>query len=250
MSWIAVLMVAGGCGLPEYYNKMDAQAARVREFDETNNLLDDPIDMPTMQTVTSKEEKPAWPFDVYLRLPRGYGTAPKDKNPYYINFAFFRYSGPGPSYNVFLVAAFVAESDKKQETGKYFPKLFRTYVKSAIEDFYARTSAPKFSLKLPDTSKERTETMRRFSAYPEEGKSLSYSVYEYTDAANVKAAPQSVFRVHILEEESKQVCIVEQRPLRVVNEEYDKAFKLCLRTLDISTDAASKRAQFRKAKGS
>lgn len=247
--WIALFALAAGCGLPEYYTRMDAQRARLQEFDEVNSLLDDPIDMPTMPSITSKEEKPAWPFDVHLRLPKGFGTAPKEKTPYYINFAFFRYGGEDATYNLFVVAAFVAESDKKQETGKYYPKLFRNYVKSALEDYYAKNTTPKFLLRLPENVKERTETLPRFLPYPNEGKPLSYSVSEYTDVVNKNVATQSVFRVHVHEEDGKQVCIVEQRPLRGASDEFDKAVKACLRTLDVSTDAGAKRAQFRKAKG-
>jgi hypothetical protein len=248
----ALLVIgAGGCGLSDYQNRMDTQRTRIQKFDEINNLLDDPIGMPMMQFGVVKEEKPAWPFDVYLRLPRGFSTAPKDKAPYYINFAFFRYSAGDPAYNIFIVAANVAEPKKEQEIGKYHPKYFRDYVRAAIGDYYLKTQ--KFNLVLPDKVKPSVETVERVSTYPaEDAKPLLFETYEYRDTANTKITEHSVFRAYFhdtLPPDSRQICIVVQRPLRTPNENFDKAIKACLGTLDISGEAAGKRAQFKKARG-
>ncbi len=246
--FVALLLIgAGGCGLSDYQNRMDAQRTRVQKFDEINNLLDDPIQMPMVQIGVAKEDKPAWPFDIYLRLPSGFSTTPKEKTPYYINFAFFRYGGGDPAYNVFIVAAYVADPKKDQEIGKYHAKSFREYARAAIVDYYVKTQ--KFNLVLPDKVKPGIETAERVSMYPDDLKPILYETYEYRDTSNTKLTEHSVFRACFHESEGKQICIVVQRPLRAPNENFDKAIKACLGTLDMSSDAASKRAQFKKARG-
>ena len=241
-----IVLAASGCGLRDYQSRMDEQRKRVQEIDEFHSLLDDPIEMPVMLYLNSKEEKPAWPFEIYLRLPKGYGMTPKDKTPYYI--PCFRYSGGDPAYSVFIAAANLVESDAKQDVGKYTAKNFRVYVKRAIEDFYVKTY-DKFKLTLPEKVEERSDIVKSFALYPDEGKPMLFKIYEYYDTANVKTKDHSVFRVHLHEDGARQICIVEQRPLRMPNEAHDKAFRACLRTLDMSPEAATKRSQFKKARG-
>jgi len=255
--WLAMafLICASGCGLSDYQTRMDAQRVRIQEIDETNELLDDPIEMPTLQNATGKEDKLAWswrdetgrdfPVDVFLRLPKGFGTVPKDKNPYYTNFSFFRYAGAEPGFNIFLVAAFIAEADAKQGVSKYHPKSFRFYVRKSIEDYYVKTT--KFNLVLPEKVEDRSETFKRLSHYPSDARPIVYTYYEYRDTNNNKTKDHSSFRVYLHQEGDRQVCLVDQRPLRSPNEAHDKAVTACLRTLDVSDDAAIKRRQFRKA---
>src|SRR5439155_9457336 len=104
MCGLAVIALTGasGCGLSEYQSRMDEQRTRLQNFDDNNRLLDDPIDMPRLK-LKDKDgnpgEKLAWP-DVFLRLPKGYATTPKDKDPYgYVFlekqnlFPCYRYAG-------------------------------------------------------------------------------------------------------------------------------------------------------------
>jgi hypothetical protein len=225
---------------------MDAQRARIKEMDETNALMDDPIEMPSMKFGLSKEMVPAWPYGVYLRLPTGFGTTPKEATPYYENFPFFRYSGNEPNYNLFVAAALIAESDAKQDVAKYVPKNFRAYIRKAIEDYYFKEK--KIKLVLPEKVKEESEKVKRFVPYPEDDVRIVYTVYEYRDTSIKKIAEPSVFRVYLTAEENKQFCIVAHRPLGASNEQFDKAFKACLGTLDIGPDAASKRSQFTRTR--
>jgi hypothetical protein len=247
MKGLAIGLIAiAGCGVNEYHQRMDAQRARIQELDDTNALLDDPIEMPTTQADIGKDVAAAWPFTVYLRLPKNFGTSPKDKTPYYVNFPFYRYTGPDPNYNLFVAAAFVAEADAKQDVLKFTSKNFRVYTRRAIEDYYAKST--KLKLALPDKIEERSEIVKPFAPYPDDSKPMRFLYHEYNDLGNKKTPEHTLFRVFIYEEEGKQVCIVEQRPLRVPNETFDKAIKACLRTLDIGPDAGNKRKKFTKSR--
>jgi len=57
---------------------MDEQRKRVAAFDELNRAIDNPIEMPSVSGKAEKSEAPAWPYDVFLRLPKSYGSAVKD----------------------------------------------------------------------------------------------------------------------------------------------------------------------------
>lgn len=242
--FIAALLVGtAGCGVNDYQQRMEAQRLRIQDFDDTNALLDDPIETPTMQFGFAKELVPAWPFAMYLRLPKDYGRTPKDKSPYYENFPFFRYAGPEAGYAIFVAAASLVEADAKQDVAKFTAKNFRVYTRRAIEDYYAKTNMIKIA--LPDKIEERSEPVKPFTPYPEDLKPMRYLYHEYSDSSNKKAVENTLFRVYILEEDGKQACIVEQRPLRVANEAFDKAIKATLRSLDIGPDAAAKRKKFK-----
>jgi hypothetical protein len=236
---------SSGCGLSDYQQRMDAQRVRIQKFDDTNNLLDDPIEMPIWKTTT--EEKNAWPFDVFLRLPKGFGTAPREKTPYYVNFAFFRYNSHEPAYSIFIVAADVALDAKQETFGKYLPDKFRRYVGEGLKDFYRKKY--KAELVLPEKEELRAEPIERVALYPDDLKPILYRTCEYRDTSNPKAAEPSTFRLHLHESEGKQICIVEQRPLRTPNETFDKAMRASLGTLEFGEAAANKRAQFKKMKG-
>src|SRR5262245_12635119 len=93
----ASVLASSGCGMNDYLSRMDAQRARIQEIDEINGLLDAPIEMPTMKIAATNEERPAWPFEVFLRLPKGYGAA-TDKKPTQENVPFFRFNGPEQDY--------------------------------------------------------------------------------------------------------------------------------------------------------
>ena len=223
---VSLLLIAtGACGVTEYHQRMDAQRARIQDLDETNALLDDPVEMLSMQYGVNKELSPAWPFPVYLRLPKDFGTTPKDKAPYFENFPFFRYTGPDPAYSVFIAAAHVADSEAKQSAANFTAKNFRFYIRRAIEDYYLK--ANKVKLKLPEKIEERNEIVKPFVAYPDEAKPIRYLFHEYNDTAN-KVHGTFLCFAFTSWKKTAQVCIVEQRPAWPA-ENFDKAMKAALR---------------------
>ncbi len=72
------LLVAGallltGCGLSDYAGQMSSEAARVHSWDEESWLLGPPARMPELPKKDDKKQS----WDVFLRLPRGVGDAPR-----------------------------------------------------------------------------------------------------------------------------------------------------------------------------
>jgi hypothetical protein len=244
---LILLIGASGCGLSDYQNRMDAQRVRVQEFDEGNRLLDDPIDMPKIKFQDSQEQA-AWPFEVFLRLPKGYSTMPKEKDPYNYPFPFYRYSGGSEgATNIFVVAAFIQDPQKDQEQAKYYAKNFPGYVRGALEEFSMKTHKVKHL--FPDKVEIKTREVKPVTPYPDP--KIVFKSSQYTDESNKQLKDHSVFEVFFREQANKQVCIVVQRPARPANAaELSKSIEACLGSLDISSDANAKRYAYKKAKGS
>src|SRR5437870_5684245 len=98
--WVVFLWIGvAGCGLSDYEKRMDKHQ-RIVALDETSKLLEDPIEMPMLKKPGSKDDfEAAWPFDVYLRLPKGFGTTVKEQDKKAYDFTtplFVRYSNNEP----------------------------------------------------------------------------------------------------------------------------------------------------------
>jgi hypothetical protein len=255
-----LLIGASGCGLSDYQNRMDAQRKRVQDFDEFNRLLGDPIEMPMVPNQKpkdpakddEKEDAAAWPFDLFLRLPKGYGSTPKDKTPYYDPFPFYRYAGGSEgAIDLFVAAAWVTEPKKDDVYLKYSPVNFRIFIQRALEKYYLKTNKIDYVFQEKRKTQKREPDFKVVTPYadPDNPPKVTYSYLLYTDEENKKAPEHSAFDVYIHEQAGKQVCIVVHRPLQPANAELTKSIEACLGSLDVSKDAANKRAQAKKAKG-
>jgi hypothetical protein len=268
---LAILLLGPvGCGVSEYQSRMDTQRERVKEFDDANRALDDPIEIPSLQLEkpkdlpkdavkepakdSVKDANPAWLFDFYLRLPKGFGSLPKDKVPYFSPFPCFRYAGSESGYDIFVAAALMVDpkAKEKEEFDKYYPDNFRYFVRMAIKDFYFKTNN-KLELKMPDKEKYQVMDVKMLSPFSDVTTRIPYKYYEYTDKP-------SVFRVYIHEEPAnlkdgskepgKQIAIIVHRPRPPrsddVRDAFDKAIDACLGTLDATSESMSKRSQYKK----
>lgn len=248
---LVVLIGASGCGLSDYQSRMDAQRRRVQEFDEANRLLDDPIDVPRIQYRDPKEttpsERAAWDFEMFLRLPQGYATMPRDKAPYH-NFFFRYFGGSEGGLGIFIAAAKVA--DKEEEFGKYSLATFRSYVKPALEDYYLQRY--KIHYLLQEKNKPEKKEFKVVTAYPnpEAPAKIAYTTFTYTDEGNKAQKDHIAFDVYLHERSGKQVCLVVHRPLQSANAAKLKAsIEASLGSLDVTFEAGTKRAEYKKAKG-
>ncbi|MSQ95061.1 MAG: hypothetical protein EXR98_10975 [Gemmataceae bacterium] len=239
------LFAACGCGLSDYQNRMDAQSKRVQEFDDANKILGDPIANPKFQPPQVKDEGTAWPFEIYLRLPQGFDDKPKDKAPYADPFPCFRYASGDATVNIFVVAAKVAEANAKPELRHYTPAKFRTLIREALDEFYAKTYRTTSALQVK--TKPRTVEKKAVAAYPD-GSSISYEHVQYADAGNTKN--RSIFDVYIRDRYGKQVAIVVHQIVQQGGaDHFTTSIDACLGTLDASSEAAGKRIQFKALKG-
>jgi hypothetical protein len=265
------LLGVAGCGLADYQARMDTQRRRITDFDTANRSLDDPIVIPFIQLGGAAKKDPAkdgkddgkegvaaWPFDFYLRLPKGFGATPKDKTPYYSPFPCFRYNGGDPDYDILVAAAFIADAKakEKEEFGKYYPDSFRVFVRLAISDFYKQQT--KSDLVLPKQDKYEVIEVKELSPYSDVNTKIPYKYLSYTDANQPNVKDPTSFRVYLFEDygtpkddgtertPGKQVAIVVRRPLSTQPEPFDKKMDASLGTLDVSAGAGGKRATFRK----
>lgn len=253
-----VLFGISGCGLSDYQKRMDEQRARVQEFDEANKLLDDPLDRPMMKIPEGKDfaDRVGWPFEPFLRLPKGYGVREKDKivyGPPNFPYVFARYSGGREgSHAIFIAAAGVVEPKGKDELFFYTAATFASYVKLSIEDYYDKTH--KVSVVLTEKTKPERREFKAVTPYPDPAGSnkVVYVCYTLTDETDPHFLKEpSAFDVYLHERSSRQMCIIVHRPLAVVAPLHKSSIEACLGSLDLTSDGATKRAEFKKAtKGS
>jgi hypothetical protein len=286
-SLIGVMLIGmAGCGLSDYEKRMDKERERIDEFDKTEKTLEDPLDMATIQTTPAKTKEepnpvakvePAWPFEFYLRLPKGFGHSVKEKNKTfsYGSFPIFRYAGNEAAYNYFVVAALSDDKENFREQ-KYPPELFKIYVQEAIKKFYKMTYGGE--LEIPPTEdlltirdskgkiaspvkKHEVKIFTPFTPKPgEDEKTIVYDQITYSDKNNKKKKEYVQFQAFFFElkypldqvkadkEKGKLVCIVAHLPLQALEDAaFVKMRDACLGTLDLK-DAARKKTEYLKAK--
>ncbi len=240
-----LLSCACGCGLPDYEKRMDVQRARIAEFDEYNLLLDDPIDIPVTPIKAGKPEtQPAWPFPVFLRLPKGYVPG-KEKPTSAKDFPRVRYKLEDAGMNIFVAAAM--EVKKGEDPGKhmYLSSTFRTRIKAALADFCFKEYA--IHVSLTERSKAQLE-FAGLTPYPDTATTLAYDFaqYENLGGGSAKVPAPFTFELYVHENAGRQVAVVFQRAARLANMDgHKKMVEACLGTLDISAAAASKRLAFK-----
>ena len=190
-------------------------------------------------------EVAAWPFDIYLRLPKGFGATPRDKAPYRPFFPCFRYAGGDTTVNIFVVAGRVADEKAKPEFGHFTPANFRTFLRDALDEFHSKTF--KVNAALQVKIKPRTVEKKAVAAYPD-GSAISYEHVQYADAGNAKN--RSIYDVYLRDRYGKQVAIVVHQIVQQGGAgHFTTSIDACLGTLDTSSEAAGKRIQFKALKG-
>jgi hypothetical protein len=230
-----------------------------------NEALDDPIGSPLLPPPPSKNPNEvvgpgsaAWPFEVYVRLPRGFGVDPKDAQPYsdprYFLVPCFRYGGGQAAQNVFVAAATVIDPKDKdkirEEPGRYFAANFSAYLRTSLEDFVLKT----YSARTPLTQKDkaRYKQVKAFATYPDAATpTLTYTHLQFTNEGNKllkDPVDASIFDVFIYEDATKQVGIVFHSQASHGATGHEKSVEACLSTLDVSADASGKRNQFKRSR--
>lgn len=256
---VVVLLAIGitGCGLSDYQGRLDQQSARVREFDELNKLLDDPIDAPpriefeAINPETKEKEKTdkqGWPFEIFVRLPKGHGTTPREKTPFGYPFPLFRYSGGTEgAMSIFVAADWIADPKGDEPEKGMLPAVFRAWLMRGLQDYCGK--ANKIALAVPDKVEPKPiDDVKAVDPYPKA--KLSYKYFELTDKGHPQVKEASVFEVYIREEINKQVAIVFHRPIQPLNAAaLNKSLRACLGSLDVGNNAGPRRVLFRKAKG-
>ena len=238
-----MMLLLAGCGLPDYEKRMDEQRARIAKFDEMNRQLDAPIEMPSVQPKNEKEPpQPAWPFEVYLRLPTGLGTKQKDKVFSMKTFPLVRYAGE-TGMAAFVAAGFIQESKKSDVAAerKFTTETFRRETRVALQI--------KYDVAFSEKQRLSPYEAPIFSAYPDSTTNLMFKHLQYSNLAGGPKIGNFALELYFFEDEEagKQIAIAFQRPARLTDPDaHRRLIDSSLGTLDISNEAPSKRASFRR----
>ncbi len=233
----SLALMAAGCGMADYEKRIDAQQARMRLFDDESRQLGDAIDQPMRKD--GDKDVPAWPFDVFLRLPKGYGAAPKE----YTNgkLLLCRYAGKD-GHNVFVAAGLLAErsKDHKYKAGEWPVEDFRHDVRELLQ--LVNRKELKFSVSFP-TLKLKKLTLQPVSWQTDKMPAIAVEQETSNDEVNPLFKEFPVFRVYHHHQDKHQVAVVYQYPKAQENDAaLTKAIDMSVTTLDIGATAASKRA--------
>lgn len=258
---ILLVFLVAGCGLQDYQKRMDIERRRIQEFDNEDRTLDGMIEVPTRKNKDKQEER-AWPFEVFLRVPKGFETRRLEKEPpkdvkdrepgkepskdIYVytggNLLLYRYPGP-PGFNLFVAAGKIGQKTKDDTflEGEYSPEDFRRKMCLGINEFY-RKEYKGYNLMLPPATKFDKDIRKP------EGVKVVLPELEY-EAMTIPDRPEAKEPTHFLlffhRNGSNQIGIGFQLPKKdVTDASIRDNIDYCLRSLDITDKAAGKRQDF------
>ncbi|MCI0379517.1 MAG: hypothetical protein L0215_18060 [Gemmataceae bacterium] len=241
--YVCLLLLAFvcGCGLDDYEARMDLQRDRMKIFDEENKVLSGCIHPPTMK-VKGGAEKLAVPFDIFLRIPKGFHLGVKtDKNGLFLKDAsfeaagliFYRFEGIQGT-NFFLAAATVATptKDGKRKTG-FSKEEFKDNVRAGLHAIFQRN----FPAIKPNEVVKQPQSYKTEKLQP-----LAFEEYVYGDDKMTVA-------VYYHERNNRQVALIYQYTKQMyADPNTGKGIDVSLKSLDISDAAFGKRLFFNKNK--
>jgi hypothetical protein len=136
---VGLCLVALGCGLTDYEKHMDEEHAFLRDFDEENKFLGDPLEMPLKWVMRGKfkQQEEAVPGKFFLRPPKGFAARSKEGETFpHERVTLYRFPRAGGENLLFTAA----ELNKNPLTGGEIktgiaPKDFRAQVRGALVQF-------------------------------------------------------------------------------------------------------------------
>jgi hypothetical protein len=246
------LMGVVGCGLSDYEKRMDEQRRRVQEYDDTNNLLEDPLEMLPNRLNPKEEGKSIWP-DFFLRLPKGFGTKEKHKDRMLYNWPFLgHYTCDDPALHLYVAAVGLADHSGQEDliNAKYtllnFRKIMKVAVEMVVRKQHWEPNWKKLSDKEFSISEAPAERVGVKQLTPLSGPtpSLTYTMIAYREKKSTENDPPK-FLAYFYDEKPKQICIIVQHPVQLSPDHaFHKQVEVCLGTLDLSSDAAKRRTDY------
>ena len=241
----ALLLTAGalGCGLGDYEERIDRQHTRIKLFDEEVKALGDAIALPGKKE--NNKDVPAWPFDVFLRLPRGTNSAPA--GPYTglgARLPVYLYGKSSTGLNTLVAAGFVAQKNKEgaYKVNEWTPEDFRRELLLGLKDFYSKQYG--FFLDIRPSLTFRPERRTPHGPDGEPNSPIPFEAAEITDDTIKEVKGNSVFLIYHYLAGNRQVGIIYQVP-KVQRGEEMKRVDFSLKSLD-AFNATARRQEFRK----
>lgn len=237
-----------GCGLGDYEQRSDAQREYLKIFEEENQLLGDPLDMPMrkifeagiLQTIT-----PALSQPFFLRPPKGFSSEVKNGDaPFqFQNVALYEY--PGPQGYSILAGTSLITSDlvAKPPKGTLAVKDFQHQVRGALVDFYQRTNGQ--SMPWLNQPPQLKKVVRSIPVPGQAARQVTVETEVLADRPGTKAS--SFLHVYFFVNDSTQGVVVYQIPAQVNdNPAVVRTLNASLNTYELGADAARKRADYRR----
>lgn len=247
---VAALVFAGGCGLADYEKRIDEQKEYLQRFDEENELLGQPLEMPTRTVKDDKGlrlETPL-PLEFFLRPPKGIANKFKAEDPPFVyeGLPVVRYEGP-KGYNVLATTAPVTpEKGKAVAKGSLRVKEFQQRTRGALADYFQKQSGRVMPWLSPDFEKTKPDT--RVFPNPR-GKSTQITFDTQTLAEHVDKKAGALFYLYFTSTPFQQGAIIFQVPAEVSdNAVLKRAIQLSVNTYALGVDATKKRADFRRTR--
>ncbi|MBM4072273.1 MAG: hypothetical protein FJ271_25600 [Planctomycetes bacterium] len=247
---VAALVFTGGCGLEDYEKRMDEQKAYLQLFDEENELLGPPLDMPVRTIKDAKGIRAESPLAVefYLRPPKGIASKFKTDDPpfMYEGVPVFRYQDP-KGYNVLATTGFVAPEKKDgKPTVKDALKVkeFQQRVRGALADYYQKQTGRVVSWLSPEheTTKPEIRTVPNPRGKPTQ---LVFQTQELAEQPGKKVG--SVFFLYFNSNALQQGAFAYQVPAELADHAVVKrAIQLSVNSYGLGMEAAKKRADYRR----
>jgi hypothetical protein len=234
-----------GCGLRDYADRMEQERARVKLFDEENRLLGEMPEAPAplKSDKEGEPDRPIWPFEVFLRLPAKVAGQVESVFAASPPVPVAKYKGKD-GLTVFIAVGLVAEKNEKNiyAPNSWPPDDFRRSVRKAIELDYQKTTksvARLFPKEQGVRDKRQPQTWRA-----ETPPALDYEKFTGNDSDNKNAKEPSQFELYYYRSGSRQIAIGFQIPQRLAGDKsVTDGIDLCLKSLDVSDQAAARRSE-------
>ena len=239
--WCAavVLGMVTGCGLSDYEKRMDEQRERLARLDEEATLLGDLIDLPRGKDAYGNEIQ--FPFEIFLRLPKGVSGSFKGKEAIYYGDKqpLYRFAG---KQDVNVLVAWTKIADKnattKPKDDELSPEQFRARVRTALQDFLTRTYS--VNANLPDFAQLKKDT--RATVRDGLKRTLEFDATQFDEP--LKQAPARFF-VFIQVFSDRQAAVIYQAPVQQADQQFQRTMDISLKTLEITGSAKAQRIAFK-----
>jgi hypothetical protein len=236
-----LLVLAAGCALGDYEARIDAQRKRLDVMDEENRFLGEPIEMPKTENKDGTKS-PTWPCDVYVRLPKDFGTS-INATLVYNSQPLCRYS-VRDGYVAFVAAGLIAEKkdtkgkDSKPAASEWPVDVFRANVHGGLREHCHKDRIAGFP-SLEGVSYAKITKV----PVSEQGEPLPAIEF----AAVAAKTAEFRFDLYFHQQSNRQVAIVFQYPLTVSNDDnLKKGIDLSLSTVALGSEAANRRFALQK----
>lgn len=249
----ALVLGAAGCGLADYEQHIDKQREYLKLYDEENELLGPPLEMPKRVIKDAKggirQDEPLT-VGFFLRPPKGIASKFKQDDPPFVyeGLPLIRYPGPKdpPGYNVLVTTALLAPDKKDgrpEIKGAMKVKDFQRRVRGALMDFHQKQTGRVVGWLSPEFEKTGIETQTSISLQGKPAQ-IFFQTQELAEQADKKSG--ALYKVYFTSTPIAQGAIIYQIPAEAKdNATLKRAIQLSVKSYGLA-DAKQKLTDYRR----